>query len=552
MSGIRNRILLILALVTGSLWALRPTDLTYRVEDESGVIRDITERRWGLKQGLDLQGGMHLGIEIDQSRGAVPNLEDAIDRAVTVIRSRVDQYGVGEPLIQKAGDDRIIVELPGIDDPDRAIQLVQRSAFLEFRITDMENRFLDALPRIDAALQRLGVNAGGGEAGAAPSGLEGLLGQDSTEAESDSTDADTTAAEPTLDPTQPGPLTSLLMGGALQGEFLVAEENFPRVDSIINLPEVQRLIPRGLTLMWGREPFSQAARAFRGLYALDSRPMITGEQIADAQATIDQLQNFPVVTFQMTRGGARIFARETARNVGNYMAIVLDGRVNGRPPVINSRIARNGQIELGNSTLTEARDLALVLRAGALPAPIQIVERQQVGASLGEDSISKGITAGLVGIVLVIILMALYYRVAGVLAIVGLGFYVLFTLGGLAGLEATLTLPGLAGFILSLGIAVDANVLIFERIREELKLGKTVRLAVDTGFEKAMPAILDANVTTVITALFLFQFGTGPVKGFAVTLIIGIIASLITAVFVTRTFFMMWMHRRDAAKELSI
>ena len=552
MSGIRNRILLILALLAGSLWVLRPTDITYRVEDESGVIRDVTERRWGLKQGLDLQGGMHLAVEIDQSRGAVPNLEDAVDRAVTVIRSRIDQYGVGEPLIQKAGDERIIVELPGIDDPQRAIQLVQRSAFLEFRITDMESRFLDALPRIDAALQRMGVSAGGGDSEAAPSALEGLLGQDSTAEQSDSLEAEADTTRPTLDPTQPGPLTSLLRGGALPGEFLVPEESFPRVDSIINLPEVQRLVPRGLTLMWGREPFSQAARAFRGLYALDSRPMITGEQIADAQATIDQLQNFPVVTFQMTRGGARIFARETARNVGNYMAIVLDGRVNGRPPVINSRIARNGQIELGNSTLTEARDLALVLRAGALPAPIQIVERQQVGASLGEDSIRKGITAGLVGVVLVIILMALYYRTAGILAVLGLGFYVIFTLGGLAGLEATLTLPGLAGFILSLGIAVDANVLIFERIREELKLGKTVRLAVDTGFEKAMPAILDANVTTVITALFLFQFGTGPVKGFAVTLIIGIIASLITAVFVTRTFFMIWMQRRGAAKELSI
>jgi preprotein translocase subunit SecD len=234
------------------------------------------------------------------------------------------------------------------------------------------------------------------------------------------------------------------------------------------------------------------------------------------------------------------------------MAILLDGRVQGRPPVIQSRIGRNGQITLGGKSLQEAQDLALTLKAGALPIPLKIVEERQVGASLGSDSIRQGITAGVVGTLLVILIMVGYYRLSGVLAVLALGLYLLFTLGGLSMIDATLTLPGLAGIVLSIGIAVDANVLIFERIREELLHGKTVRLAVDEGFKHAMNAIIDSNVSTVLTALFLFQFGTGPVKGFAVTLIMGIIASMITAIFVTRTFFMIWLQRRPALSTLSI
>jgi preprotein translocase subunit SecD len=234
------------------------------------------------------------------------------------------------------------------------------------------------------------------------------------------------------------------------------------------------------------------------------------------------------------------------------MAILLDDRVQGRPPIIQSRIDRRGQITLGNKTIQEAQDLALTLKAGALPVPLKIVERVQIGASLGADSIRQGVTAGLVGTALVILIMVGYYRLSGVLAVGALAFYLLFAVGGLAMIDATLTLPGLAGLVLSVGIAVDANVLIFERIREELVHGKTVRLAVDEGFRHAMNAIVDSNVSTVLTALFLFQFGTGPVKGFAVTLIMGIVASMITAVFVTRTFFMIWLQRRPDLTTLSI
>lgn len=311
-------------------------------------------------------------------------------------------------------------------------------------------------------------------------------------------------------------------------------------------------MPRGIDLLWGLQPMSIAGRAYRGLYAVNARPIITGEHLSDAQAQLDPIYNSAVVNFQLTRGGGRIFGRETAAHVNDFMAIVLDGRVQGQPPVIRSQITRRGQIELGNTSIQDAQDLALVLRAGALPAPIVIVEERTVGASLGEDSIRQGRIAGTVAVLLVVGIVSVYYRMAGLMAVAGLGFYVLFTLGGLASIGATLTLPGMAGFVLSLGLAVDANVLIFERIREELALNRSPRIAVESGFDHAMPAIIDGNLTTVITAAFLFQFGTGPVKGFATTLIIGILASLLTAVFVTKTIFLIWLQRRSATAELSI
>ncbi len=290
----------------------------------------------------------------------------------------------------------------------------------------------------------------------------------------------------------------------------------------------------------------------RFLYALDERSIVTGANLVDAQAQLDPLTNGPIATFELDRAGGRKFGEETGRHVGDFMAILLDGRVQGRPPVIQSRIGRNGQITLAGKTLQEAQDLALTLKAGALPVPLKIVEERQVGPSLGEDAVRSGVLAGLIGTLFVVAVMVLYYRVAGMLAIVALMLYVLFTLGALAMLDATLTLPGLAGLVLSIGIAVDANVLIFERIREELAAGKTVALAVDEGFRHAMSAIIDSNVTTVLTGLFLFQFGTGPVKGFAVTLVLGVLASMVSAIFVTRTLFILWLNRKPAMATLSI
>ena len=552
MASIRNRLIFIAILVSMALWGLRPREVSIGTAADG---TDSTETRWGLKLGLDLQGGMHLAIEIDESAGPVTNLDDAIDRVETVIRSRVDEFGVAEPLIQKVGNDRLIIQLPGITDPARAKQIIARSAFLEFRITDMQGQFEASLERIDRALERAGVVVGD-EAetpGATQTILDQLLGA-ATDTTTQSTDSAGTADS--LDVEADAPVTAIfsrfLNQGDLPGEFLVAEEDVPRVTQLIEHPEFQRNMPRGFDLRWGREPRSIVGRMYRGLYAVESRPIITGDRLSDAQAQLDPVFNQAVVNFQLTRAGGRIFGRATLEHVNDYMAIILDGRVQGQPPIIRSQIRRNGQIELGNTSIQAAQDLALVLRAGALPAPIRIVEERTVGASLGEDSIRAGRLAGAVAIGLVIAIMAIYYRRAGILAIVALGFYVLFTLGGLATLNATLTLPGLAGFVLSLGLAVDANVLIFERIREELALNRSPRVAVESGFDHAMPAIIDGNLTTMITAAFLFWFGTGPVKGFAVTLIIGIMASLVTAVFVTKTLFLIWLQRKSAAAELSI
>jgi preprotein translocase subunit SecD len=345
----------------------------------------------------------------------------------------------------------------------------------------------------------------------------------------------------------------MLLESGRAGLFLVAEENVPTVAEYIELPELKEALPRNTTLNWGLVPQSNAGAAYRELYVLEEEPLVTGEYLADAgPATRDPQFNQPIVPFEMTRQGARIFERGTGRNVGRLMAIVLDGRVQSAP-VIRQTLSRRAQIELGTgSQFQEAQDLALVLRAGALPQPIRIVEERTIGPSLGADSIRQGRNAFLIGIVGVVLIMIWYYKIAGVMAVIALAAYVVFVLGGLAGLGATLTLPGIAGLILSVGMAVDANVLIFERIREELDVGKTVRTAVDQGFEHATSAIVDANLTTLITAAILYQFGTGPVRGFAVTLSIGIIASFFTALFVTKTLFLFYLDRRGPTEELSI
>jgi protein-export membrane protein SecD/preprotein translocase SecF subunit len=541
---IRNRLILIAVLVVASIFYLYPRDVKVRERRADGVMRDTLMRRVPLKLGLDLMGGMHLGMELDQSAKVSADPTGDIQRALQVLRKRVDEFGITEPLVQQEGDDRIVVELAGITDPARAKEIVQKSAFLEFRITDKTGAFDRALPSMERVLRQLGV--GGAAAAATPSAVEQLLGNDTARAATDS-----------------GAVTGGLLSSLIQpaasagiqaspGEFVVSEASFPRVDSLLHLPQVKAVWPRGVEFLWAGAPLSAGVNQYRLLYLVDERPIITGESLIDATAAIDPLTNGPIVRFELDRAGGRRFGAETGRHVGDFMAIVLDRRVQGRPPVIQGRIERSGQITLGGRSLQEAQDLALTLRAGALPVPLRVVEERQVGASLGKDSIRGGIIAGIVGTAVVILIMLGYYAVSGAVAVVALAFYVLFTLGGLSMMGATLTLPGLAGLILSIGIAVDANVLIFERIREELALGKTVRLAVDEGFRHAMPAIIDSNLTTVLTALFLFQFGTGPVQGFAVTLIIGIFASLLTAVFITRTLYMLWLQKRPDMKALSI
>src|SRR6266550_2014493 len=520
MGKIRSRLITIGILVALSVWELIPTNTTIRVQDPvTGRMKDSTVRQVPISLGLDLQGGIHLALEVDQSKGPVPDPAEAIRRAERVVRTRINEFGTKEPVVQTIGGNRLIVELPGENDPARAKGIIQRTAFLEFRITDMKSLFRDALPEIDKALRAAGVKAPGA---AGVSAVSQLFGGDTTKAKGKGKGKAKPEAPDTSLLNQTGALSSLLFQGALPGEFLVPEEQVPVAESLLARPEVQRLMPRGLELRWGTEIQSRGARAYRALYAVEDRPIITGEEL------------------------------EKARHVNDYMAIILDSRVQGQPPVIKGEIGQRGQIELGSKPLEEANDLALVLRAGALPAPLTIVEEHTIGPSLGKDSITDGIRAGVVGVILVVLIMVVFYRLSGLLAVLALALYALFTLGGLAGFGFTLTLPGLAGLALSVGIATDANVLIFERIREELQHGKLVRTAVDEGFQHAMSAIIDSNVSTALTAFILYLVGTGPVQGFAITLIIGIAASMVTAVYVVRTFYMIWLQRRPDLVTLSV
>ncbi|HEX2722135.1 MAG TPA: protein translocase subunit SecD [Gemmatimonadaceae bacterium] len=549
---LKYRILIIVGLILASAAALFPRNVKERVKGPNGFVYD-TVRRVPLKRGLDLQGGMHLALEVDESKGAVPNKSDALDRALTVVRTRIDQFGVSEPLVQKSGNDRIIVELPGIDDPQRAQEVVQKSAFLQFQITDETGALEKALPRLDAAVKNKGAAVatlvpGDTARTARPASPTELFTKDTSQkaASSDSTKADTAAAS------TGGPFSKLIQQGqGIPGEYFVADSDMPILEKYLAMPDVQAALPPGKVIRFGNDSAQLATRLYRSMYVLDARPIITGENLIDAKPNTSPTEG-TIVEFQFNNEGGRKFRNETSKHIKDFMAIVLDDRVMGRPPVIQSAIGSRGQITMGGRDLQAASDLALVLRAGSLPTPLKIAEVRSIGASLGQDSVRAGMIAGIIAIVLIIVIMIGYYRFSGVLSVLALVLYVLFTLAALAGFGAVLTLPGLAGFVLSVGIAVDANVLIFERIREELNHGKTVRTAVDEGFKHAMSAIIDSNVSTALTAAVLYQYGTGPVRGFAVTLLAGIAASMITSIFVVRTFYMIWLNRSHSTQALSI
>jgi preprotein translocase subunit SecD len=513
-----------------------------------------------LKLGLDLQGGMHLVLEVDDPEGTMTAdaRADMIDRVDRIIRTRIDEFGVREPLIQKVGNERLIVELAGVTDEEQAKNIVTTNAFLEFKLVRPTTEFEAALERMDRAIvTTLGVDSIRALGRAVPDRSQDI--QDILFRQRDTTSADSaaTGAGAAADSTEAAesalsPLRSLLSFGDIEGTFLVAVEDVPTVDRFLNMPEVRRAFPRDQTLQWGADLAARGVQNYRYLYVLTEEPFLTGDQLEDAAAERDPQFNQSIVRFELSRAGGREFSRFSGANVGNFLAIVLDGEVMSAP-VIRDRIGARGQIEMGQGTpLEEARDLALVLRAGALPVRINIIEERTVGPSLGQDSIDQGMVAGVVGIALVVLIMMAYYRVAGVLAVGALGVYVLLVLGGLAGLDATLTVPGIAGLILSIGMAVDANVLIFERIREELAKGRATRTAVDEGFQHALSAIVDSNITTLLTALILFQFGTGAVRGFAVTLSIGIVASFVSALYVTRSFFLLYLLGKKATDPISI
>src|SRR5947209_4261259 len=381
MAKLRSRLFIIGILVLLSVWALIPADTTQRVRDAAtGRMKDTTVRRVPINLGLDLQGGIHLALEVDQSKGPVPDPADAIRRAERVVRTRIDEFHVTEPVVQVVGNNRLIVELPGEKDPARAKSIIQRTAFLEFRITDMKNLFRDALPEIDKTLRQAGVKPAG-EAAAAASVTQ-LFGADTAKAKGKRAKGKP-AAKDTTEANAPGALSSLLFQGQIAGEYLVPEEQVPVAESLLARPDVRRIIPRGIELEWGTESASRGARAYRGLYAVEDRPIITGEELEKATARRDQVTNGSVVDFVLSRSGGRKFERETGRHVNHYMAIILDDRVQGQPPIIKGQIGQRGLIELGSKPLQDAQDLALVLRARAVPAALTILHESAIGPSLG-------------------------------------------------------------------------------------------------------------------------------------------------------------------------
>lgn len=558
MANLKYRVLLIVGLFAASAWALFPRTVVERVKRDGVFVYD-TVRRVPLKRGLDLQGGMHLTLEVDEAKQVVANKSEALDRALKVVRQRIDEFGVAEPVVQKAGNERIIVELPGIDDAERAQDVVQKSAFLEFQITDKTQALEKVLPRFDEIAKSAGlgvaVAATAGDT-TAKAGVTSLLTQ-KTDSTADTakaagatgaTGADSAAQTPTA--VAGGLFSTNVQPGQIPGQYIVPEAAYGAIERALALPAIQGAMPPGKVIRWGVDSLVSGTQRFFALYVLDSRPIITGEVLTDARPSTDPVEG-NVVQFTLNNEGARRFKVETGKHVKDNMAIVLDQRV-VTAPVLNSAIGRNGQITLGGGTLQAAQDLALVLRAGALPVPLKVAEVRSIGASLGQDSINKGALSLAIAFLLIVVIMIGYYRFAGVLAVAGLVLYLVYTLAVLAGFNAVLTLPGLAGFVLSIGIAVDANVLIFERIREELDAGKSVRLAIDEGFRHALSAIVDTSATTILSGMVLYQYGTGPVRGFAVTLIAGLVASLFTAIFVSKTFFLLWLNRSRGTQTLSI
>jgi SecD/SecF fusion protein len=461
--------------------------------------KEATLHRKALHLGLDLVGGMHMVLEVDKTKLTKEEAQDATDRALAVIENRIDQFGVYEPIIQKIGGDRILVQLPGVD-RERAKSLIGQVALLKFHIVADEQKTNDVLKTIDNYLRQ--VNR-----------------------------------EDTLTKEQGEFLSYVITIN--RSDFGVEETDYPTFSQM--LQQAQAIVPPDYMFAFGLPEVYQGRRA-RPLYLLKKEPELTGSSISDArpspyQGSDPNLSNSWIVSLRFDRKDATKFASVTGRNVGKRLAIVLDNVVRSAP-VIKERIAGGeAMITTGDVNPDKAKDLAIVLRSGALPAPVLTSEERSVGPALGRDSIDKGVRAGLIGALIVIVFMIIYYSATGFIADLALMLNVFFIFVVLAGLRATLSLPGLAGIALTIGMAVDANILIFERIREELRFGKRVRAAIDAGYARAAVTIFDANVTTIITTIALYFFGTGPIRGFAITLMVGLIINIITAVYFSHFIF---------------
>ena len=455
----------------------------------------------------------------------------AIDRGIEIVRNRIDQYGVSEPSIQKLGGTRIIVELPGVTNESEVRQLLQGTALLEFKLLKDSELSYRVMEAIDKAL-------------AAQAGTDSA-----SMAKKDTTKIATPEGEMTPEEfarRHPFFGVAIIDPQNAPGEAFVLEENKDKVRRILEREDIQRIIPRDMQFLWSAKPrLAGEGKKIFTLYTVKATPEITGGVITNARANIDPNFNQPIVTMEMNNEGSREWARITGANINKRIAIVMDNSIFSAPVVRSKITGGNSQIE-GMDNIEEARLLEIVLKAGALPAPVEIVEQRSVGPSLGEDSIRSGLLSAGLATLLTVIFMVIYYHTGGGVADLALVFCMLFILGVLAAFQGTLTLPGIAGIILTLAVAVDANVLIYERIREEQATGKTLRAAIDAGYKKAWSAIFDSNLTTFITALILFQFGSGPVQGFALTLMIGIVASMFSAIFITRVIFEILTDKKAA------
>ena len=498
--------------------------------DESVV--DITARKFN-ERGIRLS--RYFGTIRDDDDQILTSLndnaEDAVTRAVEIIRNRVDQYGVSEPSIQRQGSRRIIVELPGVAREEEAKKLLQGTALLEFRIVREPDFTFPIMQKIDDVLAGKMLDS---------------VKVDSVKKETESTppdtsvaSADTTAPEGELSEEefrQQHPFFSiaLLDPQGRSADAYVKAEDRDKLELMLNRPDVQKVIPNNVEFKYqARAQKDPEGNEFFVMYMVNKEPELTGGVITDATANIDPNTSAPIVTMTMNSEGATEWARITGANVNKRIAIMLDGGIFSAPVVKGKIPGGRSQIE-GMADLNEAKLLEIVLKAGALPAPVDIIEERSVGPSLGEDSINKGLLSVVLGYILVGFFMILYYRRSGSIAAAALIFTILLILGVLAGFNATLTLPGIAGIILTIGMAVDSNVLIFERIREEMATGKTIKASIDSGYSRAYSAIIDSNITTFFTGIILYQFGTGPIQGFALTLMIGIVTSLFSALVITR------------------
>ncbi|MBN8585780.1 MAG: protein translocase subunit SecD [Ignavibacteria bacterium] len=559
---------------------------------------DIFEQKLKEK-GLSLKA--YYGEIRDEDAAIKSNLksevENAIDRAIQVVRNRIDQYGVSEPVIQKKGSSRLVVELPGVSNIAEVRKLLQGTALLEFKLvidpqiavkvmekinTFMAGGNLDSLIKADSLSKITKVDSVKKDTTkltdtkikkdstivkTADTTKKDITKKDTTKKDTKKDTSKKITSKDSIKPTDSN-LTGLTdsNGNPIDTNQQMSEEEFkkknpwfylvrpqqyqdgslvwlvretdkPKVQKLLDKKEIQDLIPTDISFAFSnRSEFVDGGEKIFQFYILKKVPELTGGVVINARSNIDPTNNTPVVYMEMNSDGSADWARITGANINKQIAIVLDNVVYSAPVVRSKITGGNSQIE-GMANIQEAKLLEIVLKAGALPAPLSIIEERTVGPSLGEDSIQKGLYSSIIALILVAIFMIIYYRFAGSVADLALVFNMFVILGIMASFHATLTLPGIAGLILSIGMAVDSNVLIYERIREELAGGKPIKTAIEIGYKKAFSAIFDGHVTSIITAIILYQFGTGPIQGFALTLLIGLIANLFTAIVMTRIVF---------------